>query len=71
MKYKFIVEGLDCPNCAAKLARNIESREGVLSCKINFLAEKLTVESELDKDTLVGLIEKECRAFSPDVKLVK
>ena len=71
MKYKFTVEGLDCPNCAAKLARNIESREGVSACKINFLAEKLTVESELEEVALVRLIEKECRAFSPDVKLVK
>ena len=71
MKYKYTVEGIDCPNCAAKLARNIESREGVTSCKINFLAEKLTVESELEEGVLMKLIEKECRAFSGGVKLVK
>ena len=71
MKQRFTITGIDCPNCAAKLAKNIESREGVASCKINFLSEKLTVESELSYDALISLIEKECRAFSPDVKLEK
>ena len=44
MKYKFTVTGIDCPNCAAKLAANMEKLDGVESAKINFLSEKLTVE---------------------------
>ncbi len=71
MKHKFNIEGIDCPNCAAKLARNIESRDGVESCKINFLAEKITVDTDLLENELIKLLEKECRAFSPDVKIVK
>ena len=70
MKYKFTIEGIDCPNCAAKLARNIESCEGVVSCKINFLSEKITIESELQEKVLIDIIKRECRAFSPNVKLV-
>jgi copper chaperone CopZ len=69
MKFKYTVDGLDCPNCAAKLAKQIESREGILSCKINFFSLRMTVESELPEDTLYGMLTKECHAFSRDIKL--
>lgn len=38
MKYKFTIEGLDCPNCAAKLAGMMEKLEGIDTAKINFLS---------------------------------
>ena len=71
MKFKYNVEGLDCPNCAAKLARNIEGADGISVCKINFLSEKMTVESELDEARVLEIVNKHCRAFSPDVKVTK
>ena len=49
MKYKFTITGLDCPNCAAKLAANMQKLDGIESAKINFLTEKLTVETSLDE----------------------
>ena len=49
MKTKYSITGLDCPNCAAKLASLIEKDSQIQSCRINFLAEKITVESELDE----------------------
>ena len=45
MKLKYTITGLDCPNCAAKLATQMSAIDGVESAKINFLTEKLT---ELD-----------------------
>ncbi len=63
MKFKFTVEGLDCPNCAAKLAKMMENTDGVDSAKINFIAEKLTVESELPEAELVERLRKCARAF--------
>ena len=69
MKFKFTIEGLDCPNCAAKLAAMIEKLEGVESCKINFLSEKLTAESTLDAQTLLGLLKKTAVAFDKNVKI--
>ncbi len=50
MKTKYIIEGLDCPNCAAKLAKEIEKLTGVISCKINFLSEDCVIESETTPD---------------------
>ena len=71
MKFKYQITGLDCPNCAAKLAKKIESREGISSCKINFLTEKMTVESDLAEDSVFALASEECRAFSRDITLEK
>ncbi len=51
MKIKYTIEGLDCPNCAAKLAKLMEKEVGVTSCKINFLTEEMTVEADAAPDT--------------------
>ena len=69
MKTKFSVTGLDCPNCAAKLEGMIGKTAGVDSAKINFLSEKLTVESELPAAELLAAIRETAKAFSAKVKI--
>lgn len=69
MKYKFNITGLDCPNCAAKLASVMESKEGIDSAKINFLTEKLTVESEMEKVSVLALLRKTATAFESSVRI--
>ena len=69
MKYKFTIEGVDCPNCAAKLAGMMEKLEGVDSAKINFLSEKLTVESPLDESVLLPLLRKTAKAFESGITI--
>ncbi|MBR0133610.1 MAG: cation transporter [Lachnospiraceae bacterium] len=67
MKKKFKVEGIDCPNCAAKIEEMVGKLEGVTSSKINFMAEKLTVEVE--ESALEGLLEnikKTVNVVEPD-----
>lgn len=71
MKFKYEIVGLDCPNCAAKLAANMEKCDGVESAKINFLTEKLTVESSLSEDTLFALLSEKAKAFDKNVKIKK
>ncbi|MBQ7390560.1 MAG: heavy-metal-associated domain-containing protein [Clostridia bacterium] len=69
MKFKFTIEGLDCPNCAAKLASMMEKLDGVDSAKINFLSEKLTVESDLAEDTLLALLRKTAKTFESGITI--
>ncbi len=69
MKFKYEITGLDCPNCAAKLAGKIEKREGIVSAKINFLTEKLTIESALSQDEVYAIASAEAKAFDPDIKI--
>ena len=71
MKFKFNITGLDCPNCAAKLAASMESVDGVTSAKINFLTEKLTVESELSECDLQAALSKCAKAFDKGVRIEK
>ena len=69
MKYKFTITGLDCPNCAAKLAANMEKLDGIDSAKINFLSEKLTIESSLDENALRAVLSSAAKAFDSGVKV--
>lgn len=69
MKIKYTITGLDCPNCATKLASQMSSIEGVELAKINFLTEKLTVETSLDESVVYDALTKAARAFSRDVKI--
>ena len=69
MKFKYGIVGLDCPNCAAKLAAMMEKLEGVDSAKINFLSEKLTVESSLDEALLLTALRKTAKAFESGITI--
>lgn len=71
MKLKYLITGLDCPNCAAKLASMMEAKEGITSAKINFLTEKLTVETELSESDAYTLLSDTARAFDKAVKIEK
>ena len=67
MKHKFTIEGLDCPICASKLATKMAEIDGVDQVKINFITEKLTVESELEEAVLLDMLRKAAKTFDPDV----
>lgn len=69
MKYRFEITGLDCPNCAAKLAKIIGNSDGVESAKINFLTEKLTVESSLSESELLPLLKKLASDFEDGIEV--
>jgi Cd2+/Zn2+-exporting ATPase len=71
MKFKYKIVGLDCPNCAMKLGKIMEKHDGVSSVKINFLTEKLTVESELSEEFLFELLSKSAKDFDSSVKIEK
>lgn len=71
MKLKYIITGIDCPNCAAKLATQMSAIDGIDSAKINFLTEKLTVETSLDEAAAYDVLSKAAKAFSKDIKIEK
>ncbi len=71
MKLKYTINGLDCPNCAAKLADSMTKSEGIESAKINFLTEKLTVETSLSEDEAYAILVNTAKAFDKSVKIEK
>lgn len=59
MKKTFKMHDLDCAHCAAKMETAIGKLDGVESCTINFMAQKLTLVAEDEKiDNLIPAIEK-------------
>jgi Zn2+/Cd2+-exporting ATPase len=56
VKREFILEGLGCANCAAKMETNIGKLQGVSNAAVNFVSKTLTMEiEELEKaDELVA-----------------
>ena len=71
MKFKFTITGIDCPNCAAKLAEMMSDKEGIESAKINFLTEKITVESAHDEAFVMKTISETAKSFSKSIKIEK
>ena len=71
MKIKYTITGLDCPNCAAKLAGQMSNIDGIESAKINFLTEKLTVETTLDESGAYEALTKAAKAFQKDIVIEK
>ena len=50
MKKYIKIEDLCCANCAAKIEKAATAIEGVNSCKISFMAEKMLVEYDDSAD---------------------
>jgi len=46
MKKKFVVEGLCCPNCAAKMETAIKKLNGVNEATINLMTQKLVIDGD-------------------------
>lgn len=45
IKKEFIIEGLDCANCAAKIEANVNKLDGVAFASMNFATKTLTIEA--------------------------
>lgn len=70
MKKTYVLDGLCCANCAAKMEKGIAKLEGVESAAISFLAGKLVVETagEVPAD-LIRQIEKVVKKVDSDVEV--
>ena len=71
MKIKYQITGIDCPNCAAKLAELMEKCDGITAAKINFLTEKLTVETTLTEEEALKVLTASTKSFSRDIVIEK
>jgi Cd2+/Zn2+-exporting ATPase len=72
MKKAFILEGLDCANCAAKIETEIKNLVGVSNASVDFVSKKLTIEVADEKD-FNGIIAEAAaivKKIEPDVKVV-
>ena len=72
MKKIYNLTDLCCANCAAEIERDVAKLEEILSCNVNFIMQKMTLElkEEGAADTLKK-VEKAVRRVEPDCDLVE
>jgi len=71
MKKTYKMEDLDCPNCAAKMENAIKKIEGVTSCTVNFIAQKMTIEAEDALfDEIIKKAIKEVKKVDSDCEVI-
>jgi len=68
MKKTLKLENLDCANCALKIENAVAKLDNVTDVKVNFLSQKMVIESPDDKfvETLKE-VKKVAKKIEPDV----
>lgn len=69
MKIKYMLEDLDCANCATKIENAVAKLEGVNEVAVSFMSTKMTLEVE--NENILVEVEKLVKKIEPDVKLKK
>lgn len=66
MKYRFKLNGLDCPNCASKIEGKLNNDKNIRNASVNF--SKLTVSLETDlKSDVKNYVSNIVKSIEPDV----
>lgn len=70
MRKTFVMEELDCANCAAKMEAGIQQIDSVESASISFLTQKLTISApEEQMERILQEAAKICRRIEPDCRI--
>ncbi|KGE19633.1 heavy metal translocating P-type ATPase [Paenibacillus wynnii] len=70
LKRQWILEGLDCANCAMKIEDKVKNIEGVSDCSVNFATKTLTMETAAGyAESALFEAERTVTALEPHVKL--
>ena len=70
MKKIIAMQDLDCANCAAKMEQAIRKIDGVSSCSINFMTQRMTLElDEANSEEIIKQIKAAIKKIEPDCKL--
>ena len=68
MKKTYLLEGLDCANCAAEVERNVAKLDGENSASVNYLTFKMVLDVEEEVfDETYKKIAKTVKKTEPDV----
>ncbi len=72
MKKVIRLEDLDCANCAAKMERAITKVDGVISCSVSFMNQKMILEAEDSRfDEVMKEVERVMKKVEPDCRIVR
>ncbi|MEK5234491.1 heavy metal translocating P-type ATPase [Paenibacillus sp. FSL L8-0470] len=70
VRRQWVLEGLDCANCAMKIENKVKKIEGVSSCSVNFTMKMMTLETAAAyADTAAEEAKRTVTTLEPHVKL--
>ena len=69
MERIFLLKGLDCPNCSAKIEKEVGDLENVNSSSVNLMKQTLTIQTEIFDNSIVEQIETIVHSHEPDVEV--
>ncbi|AIQ15627.1 cadmium transporter [Paenibacillus sp. FSL H7-0357] len=70
VRRQWVLEGLDCANCAMKIENKVKKIEGVSSCSVNFAMKMMTLETAAAyADTVSEEAKRTVTTLEPHVKL--
>lgn len=72
MKKTYSLEDLDCAHCAAIIEEKVGKLEGVSQARLTLLTQKLVIEAEEEKISLLTEeIKKIVKKVEPDVEVIE
>ena len=70
MKKVIAMQDLDCASCAAKMEEAIRKIDGVQSCTINFMLQRMTLEiADENSAEIIEKIKLAVKKVEPDCRL--
>ena len=70
MEKVFVLKGLDCPNCSAKIEKEVGELEGITSSTVNLMKQTLTITLDEDRARMITpVIESIVHTHEPDVEV--
>ena len=71
MKKTYMLEDLDCANCASKMEEAVKKIDGVKFASVNFLAQKMTLEADDEAfDEILKKAIKTIKRVEPDCRVI-
>ena len=71
MVREYILQGLGCANCAAKIESAVKARDGVNSASVNFATATLRIDfADAHRGDFAGMIKDIVHEYEPDVAVV-
>lgn len=68
--HEWILEGIDCANCAAKVERGVSKVVGVANSNVNYMTETLSFEVTDEKENLIlSNVQQKINKLEPDITL--
>ncbi|MGV6972303.1 heavy metal translocating P-type ATPase [Bacillus halotolerans] len=65
---EYVLDGLDCSNCAQKIENGVKGIKGVDGCAVNFAASTLTVSADgKEEQWVTNKVEKKVKSIDPHV----